>query len=279
MNNNTDKNTSFSSRMNKALSNLFRAFLIFIVVAGIAATIYYGTPWIYQKFILPIETNSARLQDVEQKQINEVKKLNLQINDLKTRMAELENSQTSNSSSISEMKGQVDALEKTIARQSEMIKQLEGIQTSLDEIKKSDQDQDKLLDELDQQVTISRSVELLSRAYIYLVQNNYGLARDDLRSAYALLADLNVENTQELQSVQKRLELAISNLPDYPIVAVDDIEAAWQLLIGGFSPINPTNLVIRPPTPELINESTLQPSSILEITPAGTAEITQTPTP
>lgn len=279
MNNNTDKNTSFSSRMSKALSNLFRAFLIFIIVAGIAAAIYYGTPWIYQKFILPVETNSARLQDVEKKQNNEVKQLNLQINDLKTRMAELENSQTSNSSSIAEMKGQVDALEKSIERQSEMIKQLEGIQTRLDVIQKSDQDQDKLLDELDQQVTISRSVELLSRAYIYLVQNNYGLARDDLRSAYALLADLNVENTQELQSVQKRLEMAITNLPDYPIVAVDDIEAAWQLLIGGFSPINPVNIVIPPPTPESTIESTLQPSNIFEITPVGTAEITQTPTP
>jgi uncharacterized coiled-coil protein SlyX len=279
MNDNADMTPTFSSRMGKAFSNLLRAFLILVIVAGIAAAVYFGTPWLYQKIILPIETNTARLEDVEGKQTDEVKKINSQMNDLKARMSDLENSQTSNSSSIAELKGQMDALELIVDRQSEAIKQLDNIQTRLDTLQKSNENHEGLLEELDRQVTITRSIELLSRAYIYLVQNNYGLARDDLRAAYTLLSELEVENAQALQSVLKRLEMAIANLPDYPIVAVDDVEAAWQLLIGGFSPITPANLIIPTPTIGTTPEPTLPQDNAPEVTPENNPALTQTPTP
>lgn len=279
MNDNADLTPTFSSRMSKAFSNLVRAFLILIIVAGIAAAVYFGTPFLYQKFILPVETNTARLKDVEDKQIDEVQKINQQISDLKARMGVLENSQTSNSTSIAEMKGQMDALEIIVDRQSATIKQLDDLQSRLENLQKSNDIQENIIEELDRQVTITRSVELLSRAYIYLVQNNYGLARDDLRAAYSLLSNLEVENTQALQSVLKRLEMAISNLPDYPIVAVDDVEAAWQILIGGFSPITPTTSTLSIPTFQATKLPSIPSDVDQKVTPENDSNAISTPTP
>lgn len=280
MNHENNPTPSFSTRMGKAFANLLRVTLIFVVVAGIAAAVYFGTPWLYQKFILPVETNTTRLADVETKQANEVKQVNTLISDLKTRMGELEINLTENSAALAELKGQMEALDKTVASQSETIKRLEALAKGLDDLQKSSVAQSADLATLQQQITITRSIELLSRAYIYLTQNNYGLARDDLRAAYSLLSGLQVENEQALESVLQRLQLAINNLPQYPIVAVDDVEAAWQLLIGNFSPINPTDTIL--PAPTSSGQTTLpevQSTAVVNSTPDQTATVAVTPTP
>ncbi|HAF49343.1 MAG TPA: hypothetical protein DCL08_08945, partial [Anaerolineaceae bacterium] len=59
---------SFWSRMGRAFVNILRTLLILALIAGVVAAIYYGTPYLYEKFILPIEENTARLDEVENKQ-------------------------------------------------------------------------------------------------------------------------------------------------------------------------------------------------------------------
>ena len=96
---------------------------------------------------------------------------------------------------------------------------------------------DFTLDVLQRQIVISRSVELLSRARLFLSQNNYDQSKKDVQAARGLLikltAEIPVDEDTVLQSVIDRLDLAVQNLPAFPVIAVDDVDIAWELLVNG----------------------------------------------
>jgi hypothetical protein len=72
-----------------------------------------------------------------------------------------------------------------------------------------------------------------------------------------------------LEVVIQRLDLALSNLPDFPVAASDDLDIAWQILLSGLPQATPT-----------INISgTPSPASTLSVTPSPKVTFTPTPTP
>ena len=82
--------------------------------------------------------------------------------------------------------------------------------------------------ELATQVTMLRSMELLSRARLFLYQANYGLAEQDVAAARALIPT----DTAVGEEVALRLDRVIESLPDRPVTAADDLDIAWQLLLS-----------------------------------------------
>jgi hypothetical protein len=52
-----------------------------------------------------------------------------------------------------------------------------------------------------------------------------------------------------------RLDLTLSNLPSFPVAASDDLDIAWQVLLGGLPPTEPT------PAPTTTVEPLPQPSA------------------
>jgi chromosome segregation ATPase len=88
--------------------------------------------------------------------------------------------------------------------------------------------------ELGQAVTLFRAWEMVYRARLRLLEQNAGLARQDVAVAQALLTML-VENSggepgETLAAVQQRLDLASAGLPTDPDTAVRDLESAWEML-------------------------------------------------
>ena len=72
----------------------------------------------------------------------------------------------------------------------------------------------------------------------------------------------------ELNAVVQRLDMALSNLPDFPVAASDDLDIAWQILLSGLPQATPTVI------------GTITPVGTLSVTPTGHAtEVTFTPTP
>ena len=49
------------SRLGHAVTTFLRSLLILVIISGVAAAIYFGTPYLYNKFILPVESNTACL--------------------------------------------------------------------------------------------------------------------------------------------------------------------------------------------------------------------------
>jgi hypothetical protein len=105
--------------------------------------------------------------------------------------------------------------------------------------------QDQTLNaELTYQVNLLRAVNYLSRCRLYLSQSNFGLAREDALSARNLLSQMQpavpAGQAYALNEAINRLDIALSNLPAYPVVAVYDIDIAWQYLADGLNETAPT---------------------------------------
>jgi hypothetical protein len=99
---------------------------------------------------------------------------------------------------------------------------------------------------------------MLSRARLYLYESNFGLARLDVQAARDLLlslqSDIATDKEAALGEVITRLDLALGNLPDFPVIAADDLNIAWQLLVNGLPDLpNPPHCRItslKPPPPQ-----------------------------
>ena len=273
MSNETNTALSFWARLGLAFVKFLRSLLILAIIAGIVAAVYYGTPYLYKKFILPVETNTSRLGEVENTQAAAIEQLSTQVRNLKTRLDNLETRQTENAQELAELQGQVSALETAMETNTETLKQLDAIQASLDSLTSITTEQEALfngknsaLSDLQHQIAISRTIELLSRARLYLSQSNFGIAKQDIQVAQNLLIALQDEIPEEklpaLQSVISHLEMALGNLPAYPVVAVDDVDIAWQILVN--------NLPEQPQETAIPETDTKTPTPAVEATPTAT---------
>ena len=243
------KQDSFFSRLGRAFVNFLRALLRLVVlvifIGGIGALLYYGLPYIQQTFIAPVEKNTAQIEKLE----TEISSLQTQLNEMNVRM---------------------ETLEKSIDAYSLSIQKLEEMQAELDT--QLQDNNDKILLDLKHEVMMTRALDTLARARLYLAQSNFGLAKIDVQSARDLLFVLQAETKEEILSqALTRLDLALGNLPEFPVVASGDLEIAWQILMSGQVPAMPTMTLTPTPIPTVLE--TLTPSPF----PQSTVEATATP--
>ena len=159
-------------------------------------------------------------------------------------------------SQVNTLEQSVAALEKSIEAHSASLTKLDEIQSALEE--KIQTSQDETLLQLKHEVMFTRALDMLGRARLYLAQSNFGLAREDVKSARELLITLQTEtDNMALDQAIKRLDMALGNLPAFPVVAAGDLEIAWQILVSGETPATST--------PEPTVTSTVEPSQ--EVTP------------
>ncbi|KXK12841.1 MAG: hypothetical protein UZ14_CFX002002079 [Chloroflexi bacterium OLB14] len=235
---------SFLSRFGKAFGNFIRILIRFIATALfiilIGAGLYYGIPFFYGKFIEPTQENTIRINEME----NQISAVQTQQSDLDARLRAVENSIESYSASI---------------------KNLEDMQASIEN--QLQENNDKVLIELKHEVMLARAFDLLGRARLYLSQSNFGLAKEDVQRVRDLLFELQTETNDEvLNQVVARLDLALGNLPQFPVVASGDLEIAWQILISGEASVIPTSTSTSTPTP-LVEAATPTPFDVPSVTP------------
>ena len=246
-----EEQPSFLSRLGRAFVNfiraLFRLIALAIVIGGIGAGLYYGLPFLNDKLVVPVERNTANITELSQ-----------QVDSLQTQ--------------LNEMTTQVDTLSKTIATHSSILVQLGEMQLNLES--QFNNGNEKLAQELKREIKITRAVEFLSRARLYLSQSNFGLAKEDVQSARDLLAEVQTENpeykTDGLNQVMTRLDLALGNLPAFPVIAVGDVDIALQLLMDSLP--EGAAEVAATPTVAVISTAivTPTPEPVLEVTPTAT---------
>ena len=138
---------------------------------------------------------------------------------------------------------------------------------------------------------VLRTMELLTRSRLLLVQNNVGLARADLAAARQLMIELQstvpAEQQDAIEEVIARLGIALDALPGSPVAAADALEGAWQLLLAGL-PSGPAaaaeaEATVAPAegTPTVEVSPTVEGTPTAEATPTAevTPQATPTPTP
>jgi len=234
---------TFGQVMTRVFVAILRLIIFLAIIGGIGAAAYFGLPVIYEQYIRPVEQNTSQLNDLKFRQ----DQTDIQIADLQTRLATLEAGQTPQNDSLSNLDTRV--------------KTLEG----------ADVQRNESLTELTYQSDLLRAMELLSRARTFLYQSNFGLARLDVQAARDVLAEMQSSapesKQKDLQEALFRLDLALKNLPDFPVAASDDLDIAWQVLLDGYPVVSPTQTPT--PIPTTISEDTVTP--VFDSTPTPTA--------
>jgi uncharacterized coiled-coil protein SlyX len=227
-----------------------------IILAVIVGGLYLGLPLLYQRYIQPVQENTAELIQLRQQQIQSEQT----IADLQTRLTAMETQQAQQAESLTSLDGRVANIEKDIDAHTETLDALQKMQDTLQS------QNDATSAELKRQVNLVKSMELLSRARLFMYQSNFGLAEQDVRSARDLLAMIRSDAPEsladDLDAVLLRLDMVLSNLPNFPVTASNDLDVAWQLLLGRVPQSQPNGSVT--PTPELTStpapQATIQPT-------------------
>jgi len=145
--------------------------------------------------------------------------------------------------------------------------------------------------ELQQELSLVKAMELLTRSRLLLAQNNLGLAEQDIQSARELLVSLETEvypyQLQALQDIIDRLDMALLDIRQAPALVADDLEVAWKLLYAGLpgenglTPAPGSQLQIETGIPAQTSTPTSSPTSETSetLTPSPTPETSETPTP
>jgi len=235
---------TFGQVMRRIFLAILRLIIIIAVIGGCGTLIYFSVPAVYEQYIRPVEENTSQMNDITFRQSQS----EIQITDLQTRLATLEADTFAQGNSLTDIDSRLQTIEGADVKRNES------------------------LVELTYQSDLLRAMELLSRARLFLYQSNFGLARSDVQAARDVLAEMQPtapeSKQQDLTEALFRLNLALKNLPDFPVAASDDLDIAWQILMDGYPvPATQTPPPIATATPEetatpLPDNSTATPTAI-----------------
>lgn len=255
------KSSSVGRVVKRVLIFFLRLILFLVILAALAAGAYFGLPILYEKYVRPVENHTAQLTKLEDRQ----KTSETQIAELQTRLSTLEAAQPNQAESITDIESRLVVVEASITAHTQALESLNEMQANLLA------DNEATRTEMENQIGLLKSLELLSRARLFLYQSNYGLARQDVQIARDLLVELQLDATEfktlEVAEVVFRLDLVLKNLPAFPVAASDDLDIAWQVLMQGI-PQAPEETV----TPEPATETP-------DATPEPPVEVVPTETP
>ena len=127
---------------------------------------------------------------------------------------------------------------------------------------------------LKREIMFTRTIETLSRARLFLSQSNFGLAKTDVQSARDILVKLSIDappyQKDALNQIVARLDLALGNLPAFPVIAADDVDIAWQLMMMGLPESEADVIATSTPQSAPTFTATPAPEPVLEATPTAT---------
>jgi hypothetical protein len=258
---------SFGERVRGFFNFLARLLLTLIILGLFGIGLYLLLPLLYQKYILPVQENTTQLQQLSDQQLQNQQA----VADLQTRLSALEAEQTRQAESFTDFDQRLSEIETEIAARSESLATLEQMQATLQSHSEATSA------ELGRQINLLKGMELLSRARLFMYQSNFGLAKQDIQSARDLLLTIQPDAPEslanDLTAVILRLDLTLSNLPNFPVAASDDLDIAWQILLGGL----PEAQTLVSETPILEATFTPNPGATITLTPE--VAITPTATP
>src|SRR5215211_7828147 len=124
---------------------LLRLILLVLLIFTVGAAFYFGLPYLNNTFIAPVEQNAARVGELEDK-----------IASLQTQ--------------LSEMEARVGAIESSIEAHTTSIEKLEAMQATLEQ--EAEAQTNSMMIILKREIMLTRAIETLSRARLYLSQSN-----------------------------------------------------------------------------------------------------------
>jgi chromosome segregation ATPase len=235
---------------------LTRFLLVLILGFALGVGVIYGLPALSRNLIRPVQQNFDRLVELElevDQLRDEMRVENRAVNedwgDLDTRLRALEEATAGIEAQQAELTGNLSEINDTLEEIRSITNRLDALDAEGDKLEArmavfeaALQTESMPVQEIQRQLQLLRTMELLGRARLWLFQDNLGNAEGDVetaRDSLVALVDLiagdepesEVESIEKLETIINRLELALEDIRISPDVVEDDLEIAWQLLI------------------------------------------------
>ena len=197
---------------------LLRLALVVLLGVALGAGAYFGVTLAIRQLGEPTRQNSARIAALE-----------AQLPEAVSRLAEQQES-------VAELQVQLEDLQAQLGDQGrgqdQLGSQLTALADQLEDLTKRIEENTQA-HQLRGDLQLTQAMLSLVRAQLWLVENNLGLAIAEVERARELLQPLAAEQPagSNLQAAIERLDFALIELNTRPLVAADDIEIAWKLLV------------------------------------------------
>jgi uncharacterized coiled-coil protein SlyX len=231
-----------STFLGRVFGVLLRLAVVLALGTIIAVGAYFGLPRAYRNLVEPAQVNSTRIAALETELDLARTDTSLLREQSGNRLAELEAALAEQGESLATVQAQLEATLETSIDQDEAVEamtgQIRAVRSALSDL--TDQVDAALSDpgepeqDLRQDLMINRAMLHLVRARLGLLENNAGLAAEEAGRARDLLVETDADG--EVKSVQDaiaRIDLALEAMQTTPLVAGDDLEIAWKLLVEG----------------------------------------------
>ena len=255
----TDGQKSANDFFKKFLITLFRLFLVLVVGIVLGTAVYFGFLYLYRTaFIQPSQANALAINQMETRQAQTVGQMEERLSQYNERITSLEEKQAVYEETISELESSLESMQVLLDEQNTVLAEMGGFQENLSELadlaEKNSEEiaalQEKLNDTKDQEnidvedlgvlqrkIQILQAMDLLSRGRLYLIQNNYGSAEQEINNAVQILTLLYskapVQHKATINMWVERLNTCNEYLPANPVLAAEELESVWKMLVTG----------------------------------------------
>ena len=237
------------SHFSRVMRFLLR-FLIVVLLGGVlGVAIYFGVPTLYRSAIEPIQVNTQRIAELEEA-LNQVQTTSSrQVEQVGERLVEIEGRLAEQGETLAAMEAELKVVQTSLEDQRNRVSQL---RIFVDKVEDLTSDMDEMVTRVEalesnltavelpaasigRQLQLIRAMTLLTKARLWLVQDNLGLAAEEIETARNLLDEvIGAEQDGEdevLEQIVEKLDLALIDIRTTPIVAADELEIAWKLLV------------------------------------------------
>jgi predicted RNase H-like nuclease (RuvC/YqgF family) len=239
-----DRGATFAARAARLLLRL-----LFILLAGIGLGlgVYLGIPALYRRYIEPVQVNTDRIVELEDALAFYQEELHADRADLNGRLAQIEGQLASQAESLAAIQADLAADETRLDALGSLPRRIQALEADVEDtgsrlaaLEADLADAASPTRRLERRLEMIRALEALTRARLWLIQDNLGLASGDIQFAIDILTRVAEEapevEAEGIASVIDRLNQAVDDLPDSPVVASDDLEIAWRELVDAAAP-------------------------------------------
>ncbi len=250
------KSTPKPSRAARVVRWLFRMLVVILLGIALGGAIYYGARNFYRDAIEPLQTIDQRMSEAEAG----VSELGENFREARSSTAEelteLQSKTASQAEEIASLSAQITRLESQIESQAETLGELDDLRDGLSLVVQDLEETNERLQALESTIAagelpaervretlqLMRVMNLMTRARLWIEQDNFGLAGEDIQVALSIAelltadADPESEPGSRLLEITDRLAEAEELVRSNPSLAEEELELVWKLLLEASAP-------------------------------------------
>jgi hypothetical protein len=237
------------SPLTRVVRSVFRVVLVSVIGIALGVGFYFGTRGLYRNYVEPMQASLRRIAMIEEALAQDKVLARKQAEQTGDRLAEIDGRLAEQSETLAILVVEIDSVQNELEDQDNRIDrlrtmvnrietlssdlratadQVEGLETALSEIELPAQ-------RISKQLHMIQAMTLLCKAHLWLAEDNLGLAAEEIIAARDILTFIpesdSVEEDALMDQIIDRLSLALADVRTIPIVAADELEIAWKLML------------------------------------------------